>query len=361
VGVESEESVRRRELIASWIKPERWPTPAWIAKPVAGDRLQDFEAFYAHQLRTRYLELEGDFRSIVANYEPHDVPTAEAIFGCLQAVRLALELKRPDLLTVASSLDLAERYMAWIYPPHILAVRSASTKLRLRSVQPPGWDQYLDLLKDAPPEMQRMPLDEAIGACNRHALNEEISNGLQIRRLRTYRNWSILVLLALLILSPLLVRGVAAGFWPSSTVLDLGRLEYWLPSFSVLLVGMLGGFISGLFQVSGSRITLSGYRESMVKLSVRPMLGGLAALILYVLLSWGLVPAVKTDTAGAYLFVAFLAGFSERYLLRLIDPQPETKTDVPPKPVLSNESSSPVPHHEGAKRPSLVPPANELR
>jgi hypothetical protein len=53
-------------------------------------------------------------------------------------------------------------------------------------------------------------------------------------------------------------------------------------------------------------------------------IGGLVALILYVLLSWQVLPGIIIETAGSYFIVAFLSGFSERYFLRLLDIKADT-------------------------------------
>lgn len=53
----------------------------------------------------------------------------------------------------------------------------------------------------------------SIGACNRLVLERGISTNLQIKRLRTYRNWSIIVLLVLLAASPYLAKDMRE-FWP---------------------------------------------------------------------------------------------------------------------------------------------------
>src|SRR5687767_8247637 len=50
---------------SGWLDAMNWPVPEWYRRPA--ERTPTFEALFARQLRTRYLELEGDFRSIVGN------------------------------------------------------------------------------------------------------------------------------------------------------------------------------------------------------------------------------------------------------------------------------------------------------
>src|SRR5207249_2257059 len=98
---EKEEEEKKRKELQAWLKPDGWAVPAWIANPRSPDRLRNFASYFAHQLRTRYVELESEFRSVVGNYPPHDRPTTHAIFGLLQCVRPALERRNPPLLTIA--------------------------------------------------------------------------------------------------------------------------------------------------------------------------------------------------------------------------------------------------------------------
>jgi hypothetical protein len=87
----------------------------------------------------------------------------------------------------------------------------------------------------------------------------------------------------------------------------------------MLLMGAIGGFLSGLLQARSTQVTLAEYLENMLKLQLRPLVGALVALILYVLLSWQVLPGISMESAGSYFIIAFLSGFSERYFLRLLD------------------------------------------
>jgi hypothetical protein len=53
----------------------------------------------------------------------------------MQLTRPALEVKEPDYLTLSSTLDLEERYMVWLCPPHIIATRTVSTLLKLKTLR----------------------------------------------------------------------------------------------------------------------------------------------------------------------------------------------------------------------------------
>ena len=344
-------AVRVRSDVDRWLAPENWTIPKWYGYPP--DRTPSFETFFTKQLRARYLELEGDFRSVVGNFPPEDASTAQTIFEYLQVVRPALEAKTIDLLTVSSTLDLIERYMVWVYPAHIVQTRIASVRLRLETLKPYGWEEYARKL-DAPVQHvghKRAPLDEAIAACNRIVMSRQIGSGLQIKRLRGFGWWGMAMLMVFFAATPLLVAPTTFDGWPVERLLGEGaRLTPWLNAASVLIVGMLGGFLSGLLQSRSSQVTLSDYQETMVKLMLRPIVGGMIALILSVLLSWKLVPSIDVQNAGTFFLAAFLSGFSERYFLRLLDLDKDQAADQPGAATAAKPSASSEP----------TPASNEL-
>lgn len=47
-------------------------------------------------------------------------------------------------------------------------------------------------------------------------------------------------------------------------------------------------------------------------------MGAVVAVLVYALLTWQVIPGVAVTNAGTYLFFALLAGFSERFFLRLL-------------------------------------------
>ena len=323
-------------LVAEWLDPAKWPIPEWYK--LKGYRTRSFESFSTQQLRTRYLELEGDFRSIVGNFPPHDKATAQTVFNCLQLTRPALEAKEPDYLTVSSTLDLVERYMVWLCPLHIIETRIVSTLLKLETLRPRGWERYARVLKksqsDGKPELARAPLDEAIAACNRVVLAQQIGSGLQIKRLRAYRRWGAVIMVLLVAATPILAEPLALNGWPVERFLEATfRWNPWLNVIAVLIVGMVGGFLSGLLQSRSSQVSLADYQETMLTLALRPVVGGIVSLVLLVLLSWKLIPVLDAKDAGAFFLAAFLSGFSERYFLRLLDLDKDKPDTTPGKDV----------------------------
>jgi hypothetical protein len=176
----------------------------------------------------------------------------------------------------------------------------------------------------------RSGLDQLIGSVNEQELGENIGRRLQINRLRALRFRGVLVLVILLLAAPLLINTENFNNWPSHKILLKGGIEIfgwlnvlamvfgWLNALAMMILGAVGGFLSGLLQARSTRITLPEYLESMLRLQLRPLVGALVALILYIVLSWQVLPGIKIENTGSYFLIAFLAGFSERYFLRLL-------------------------------------------
>lgn len=102
--------------------------------------------------------------------------------------------------------------------------------------------------------------------------------------------------------------------------MDFGRdwLTQAVSAAAVSALGAVGGIFSGLISTRDSRATLVEYRSSMLKLALKPLVGAVASLTLYLLLSWQILTGVQVTNGGTFLLVGFLAGFSERYFLRLL-------------------------------------------
>src|SRR5205809_226273 len=96
-----------------WRQPGNWPEPKWAqVKPLS------YEDHVARQLRIRYSELEGSMRTVV-NVEPHnkkDQLSAEQVYGYLQRARMLLETGNVSNIEASAYLNLADRYIVWLYP-----------------------------------------------------------------------------------------------------------------------------------------------------------------------------------------------------------------------------------------------------
>lgn len=331
--------------VHAWLRAETWPRPKWYRGAPArhsrfwsvGDaRLQRYEDFLEHQLHARYMELEGDFRTVYENFgqDPTvvDQATAARIVDLLHLSRNILEEESPDLLSASSTLDLVERYMVWMYPPHIAEARLTSMYLRVGQLPPQdrsAFTRELDLLCDGTGKLRpntesrlRSVFDEVIGGYNRYMLQSQLGSGLQIRRLKILTWWGAVLLCVLLLASPLAVapgQGYAVR-WPYVLAGMPRELSWrWLGALTVTLFGALGGFLSALLQARNARVSLAEYQANMLRLQLKIWVGAIVSLLLYVLLAWKIVPGISIEVQGMYLLVGFISGFSERYFLKLLD------------------------------------------
>lgn len=99
----------------------------------------------------------------------------------------------------------------------------------------------------------------------------------------------------------------------------------------VALFGVLGGGLSTFRSISGrARMRLPVHLLHMLLTATRPLLGAIGALAAYVLLQSGALGFRPTTTA-AVLLVAFLAGFTERLVVRAVEPLQLLEEPTPAK------------------------------
>jgi hypothetical protein len=316
------------------LKPENWPTPKWYADTDT-THVSAYDKNFLFELRTIYLERENDFRSVLGNYpEIADVVTADRIANILHSSRKSLEQQTSDLLLISNSLDLVERYMVWLYPDWITSAKIETLLIRLEMLSFKGTELLKERLqalakkgRSASQGELRAVLDETIGVINQQFVQDRIGSRLQINRLQKLRLWGIAVLSLFLLAVPLATNMKYDDSWPSQSIFLhnspetyswLNALAIWMNALAMMILGAVGGFISGLLQARSTRITLPEYLESMIKLQLRPLVGALVALILYTILSWQILPGINIVNTGSYFLIAFLSGFSERYFLQLL-------------------------------------------
>ena len=335
--------------VRRWLEPQRWPQPAWSAVRLRRSGLHRYDSYVLHQTRVRYLELETDFRTVFGNWaygmlggEPVDVVTGQCAVELLQGARRALEQPDPDLLSVNSTLDLIERCIVWATPSYLLVARIPGLRRRVeRELQSDACTWLQPLLhrltvatESAPAGRPPVPLhelrstiDEATVVLNTAVTERQITSGLQLERLTILRDRGLVLLALLALLLPMLMPAATEG--TRLTVpfvlrfVPLAASDAWLSGVAVALFGAAGGFLSGLLQARASTVTTAEYQDSLLRLELRPIVGATIALVLFVLLSWGIVPGVAITSGGSYLLLAFLSGFSERYFLKLLELQPQ--------------------------------------
>ena len=339
------------------LSPDLWPMPRWLDGKLSKG-IRGYKEYFTDHLRIRFAELEGEFRAVYGNFRQGreiDHVTAARAADLLHRSRLALEGTTPDLLIVTNLLDQVERYMVWLYPPHLSAALITRIRSRVEGLPEPERSWYREQvasLSDPTTDRgndigrQRSIYGEVTYAYNRHVLFSQISGGLQIERLKALLFWGGIFLLAFLAAFPLLVPAsplssgqtgpqvLASSSWETAA-------QAWLSGLSVALIGAIGAFLSGLLQVRRSRITLPEYEESMRKLELRPLVGASFALVLYLFLAWRVLAGVEITNLGSYFFVAFLSGFSERYFLRLMDLKSPDRADEDASAAETNAQQAP--------------------
>ena len=146
-----------------------------------------------------------------------------------------------------------------------------------------------------------------------------MADDLQATRLRSLL-WYVGTALGLLVLTvPYVTTSLGSKY---------SRLARRTPEFTLADTGSLRACsrshwcgrrnFSGLISTRDSSTTLDEYRTSMLKLALKPLVGAVASLTLYLLLSWQILTGVKVTNGGTFLLVGFLAGFSERYFLETL-------------------------------------------
>jgi len=96
------------------------------------------------------------------------------------------------------------------------------------------------------------------------------------------------------------------------------QVEAWLTTLGVALLGAIGALLSGLLQVRNSPVTYTDYEVRGIEVALRVLVGAAVSVTTYYLLSWQVLPIISVTSAGTFLLVAFVSGFSERYFLKLL-------------------------------------------
>lgn len=326
------------------VSNDDWPTPKWLVKDSSATDHKEYDSYLIYNLRTRYYEIECDFKLAYYSLLPPsetDSEIVKRIVKLLGISRQALEGKEVDLLTVANLLDLAERSMIWLFPLPIVKKRVSIRAKHLESTYP----EYAKILSDEIDKINNDPsedgfatlkasYDEVVGEINKHYIEDQISFGLQIERLELLRAWGLLSLFVAAFALPLLINfnglNVADALGADSILTSVSQMSPYLLGLALTIVfsimGALGGFMSGLLQIRNTKVNLIEFRESLLKFQLKPIVGGLTAVLITVLLSWQILPGINIESMGSFILLSFLTGFSERYFLKLlqVDEEPES-------------------------------------
>jgi hypothetical protein len=308
-----------------WQEAAGWPKPDWSeVKP------RTYHDYVAQQLHIRYSELEGSMRTVIEPATEREQIIADQIYDYMKNARLLLEKKPSSLIEAAAYLNLADRYVVWLYPRDCLRAETEKVLARLEHFQPIGWKRFQAEIKSCRTanaqtvdksdlDRPKAALDQAIAAVNDAIVEDQISTHLQIRCLGHLMYGGLALLVALCVSSPVALNTAVISTplsGPSWT--QYYRIDALVCAIAVALLGGLGGFLSALMDARSTKMTIDVYQERVRLLEIKPLVGALVALVLFFLLSWKVVPAISPQNFGSYLLVAFAAGFSEKYFLRLL-------------------------------------------
>ncbi|MEV0663684.1 hypothetical protein ACIBI3_20900 [Actinomadura luteofluorescens] len=259
---------------------------------------------------------------------PGDV---KPVLQCLTAARESLERDRPDVLSADAYLALADRLLLRLLPDDALPVRCAATLAELETAADPELPAPITetlrgvCAQGTPPGERRAALEAALTARHRTEAKEAIEDSLQVRRLQHLITYCGLFAGSLLVSSPFLSapHPVAAAIgWP-------GYAGMLAVSTGLMLVGAAGGLFSRLLQVRDGRTSLLTYRTDMLKLGLSPLIGAMVALIVQLLAGWNVVSVLESTGPGSLIILTFLSGFSEKFLLRLLQLSPQPSSSGP--------------------------------
>ena len=333
-----------------------------ILNKIIGKRTR-YEDYSISQLRSVYMDLEGDLRTLIPEYSgitnEEERKNADEIgnyiINLLNAAKGMLEnqkLGKRQMLIVSTLLQEIEECLVWITPHALAFAHMDALSLRIAELDSPNKDKYQEMLKGCKnflegfkdkyekitrneTENYRARLEEIIRFINTESLKSRINIGLQIERLRTLKFWGWILLFVLIITFPFFsntfssnpnasVNNTNVTAWNTlfefpATFFNNKLLVAYIAAISFAVVGGIGGFLSGLLQMRGSKTNLGDYEMSILLFQLRPIFGAFAALILAALLSWGVLSdVIRVDKLGSFILVAFISGFSERYFINLL-------------------------------------------
>lgn len=178
-----------------------------------------YEEYFASQLRSRYLDIEGNFRTTERDppqNDPNFKGSSDFIKELLILSKGILEQKKfskKDLLTASSLLDEAEERMIWILPHDVKSAKVNELNYQLDNLDQGHKDECKKIIANCTSNQQGLSnenenqhnaeLEEIIRVINKNTLSKRINTGLQIERLRSLRFWGLILLILFLFLFPI--------------------------------------------------------------------------------------------------------------------------------------------------------------
>lgn len=316
-----------------------------------------YRAGQVSSLISRYVRIRGDLILAHASLDPGDQKgqgAAEVCKGFLVDAKAELERRSPSLIAVSNLLGLADRMLVLLYRTEILRIRLKTYESELRDLTPVPTAQ-IALLRNAALELDdpnasqretaETVLKDAITHLTQRSQQSLIEDDLQVSRLSRVLAYLIGAWLLLVAAIPFVSRVQAIDdevLWP---IYSLGRgdlIDLLAGAIGLSVVGAAGGVVSGMLKVRDSHATVLEYRTSMKRLALKPMVGAIAALVVYLFLTAGMISGIDITSAGTFVVLAFVAGFSERYFLAILNTPSESRTSPPPDPALAAAAPGPA-------------------
>jgi hypothetical protein len=362
---------QRGEDLSAWLKEAAWPQPKWLIENLSATKTgKKFDDYVKSSLRWRYLSLENEFRTALNNFygtKYVDRVIARRIISFLESTRPALERENCDVLAVTNMLNMVEQYMVYLYPPHVAEAQASALSKELTEKRHTLAGIFTtEMLADSKANIDKLraALDRVKDSLNQGNQRQQVDDRLQIERLDMLVQWGKWIVVVMIFVVPLLFKNATgtngvpklnAVTQPTNTVLDSltgntkatteviikldslnqpvagifndtvlveiipQKLQSWFIMLVIALIGAVGAFLSGLMKMRDETITMSEFSRSIVQFKLRPIVGGIVAIIITTLLSWNLISGLQVTSAGMYILAAFLCGFSERYFLDLLD------------------------------------------
>jgi hypothetical protein len=306
-------------------------------------------------LTRRYVKARGDLLVSIGGesasaeeLEGLNQRYAERCADYLREAKRQLESRRANFFVCSSLLFLAEVTLVWLYPKEILELRCQAALARLKTLEPRAAyleQALIDSRLEEDERSLRSALEDAMSHLQQFEQDAAIGDDLQVTRLRMLILYVATALILLLLAVPYITidlrNSVIAG-WPVVTFPN-AQLTQLVSAAAVGVIGAVGGIFSGLLATRDTSTTLLDYRASMLKLGLKPLVGAVAALTLYLLLSWQVLTGVQVTSGGTFLLVGFLAGFSERYFLRLLRAEEAQQESRAPRSRVPREASAAPP------------------
>jgi hypothetical protein len=277
-----------------------------------------------YTLMHEYIKIRNDL--LVAASFISDAAESQRYVNCcrdyLVKAKASLESENPRIYFSSSMLDLAARSLVWLYTEDTVQFRYRAVMAQLEDLQDADDAKrafrQLEDVRDGDIRRQRAALADALEYFSRQERRLLLEDSLQVSRLHRLLWYMGTAFVLLVIAAPAVTINLSQSVpgWP---VLRIGPawLTQLIAAAAVGFVGAAGGLFSGLINTRDSSTTLGEYRTSMLKLALKPLVGAVASITLYIFLDWQ-ITGMKVINGGTFLLVGFLAGFSERYFLKLL-------------------------------------------